>query len=313
MIDLDTYSFYSLSHIPDLPNAFPDFTELSGTINPEPKIELVEKHCDRRLQKDNFSIKLFTFLNNYIFKKNKDLIKKYKIHKPNYKAFTHNSNLVFIKFYLGLSYKNILQLTNETFMKLNELLIELGIKKKLKEKRSALNKDEENNAKIILQNFNMIKINENLPSIEIKEKYIEFLKKKHYKKEDEDELYKKDKDKMKDILIELKEKKSYHLQKSLDGIKRFDMTLEQIILEIYSNEEQFQELTEIVKEIDNNYKTYHSFSLLDREENGFLKMINQDCGLSGEQRTKLDQLLYYFKEKDLNIEEINNYKMLMGI
>ena len=103
------------------------------------------------------------------------------------------------------------------------------------------------------------------------------------------------------------------MQKSLDGIKGFDMTLEQIILEIYNNEEQFQELTEIVKEIDNNYKKYHSFSLLDREENGFLKMINQDCGLSGEQRTKLDQLLYYFKDKDLNIEEINNYKMLMGI
>ena len=64
----------------------------------------------------------------------KDLIpKKYniKLYKPKYDIFTHNTNLVYIYFFLGIKYKILLSLNSEDIKALDKLLYKLKLKKKI--------------------------------------------------------------------------------------------------------------------------------------------------------------------------------------
>ena len=64
-----------------------------------------------------------------------------KIYRPNYNIFTHNTNLVDLYIFLDISYKNILCMTPEDKTALNQLLIDIGIKKRVKKKKVEINKN----------------------------------------------------------------------------------------------------------------------------------------------------------------------------
>ena len=255
------------------------------------------------------------FLHKYIMQKNLEQFSNHQIHKPNYKIFTHNANLIDDKFFLGITYKNILQLTMEDYLELNNLMIKLGIKKKFKLKKSFLNKKEEKDAKNVLLHFNYELISEE----EIETKIIQLLKDEGYKPTEEMYLCAKDKYILKQLLIDMKDKISYNLQKPLDEnieIKELDMTLEDIILDVYGDPKAHQKLTNLLKGIDEKFQKEHkhnSFSLLKKEENGFIKMINEDCNLSNEQLCKLKDLQEYFRDKAINKENITKYKNLHNL
>jgi hypothetical protein len=89
---------------------------------------------ERGKDKDNISINLFTKLNQWILKRlnSNSNEKKKKIHTPNYKIFTHDTNLVNIYVFLDIKYKNFLFMTQKDKKALNQLLIDLKIKKKFK-------------------------------------------------------------------------------------------------------------------------------------------------------------------------------------
>jgi hypothetical protein len=284
-----------------------------------PSKETEKKSSERKSQKDNAWIKTMSFINGNIFQKYQAQIKKHQIHKPNYLIFTHNANLIDDKFYLGLTYKNILQLTYKDYLEVNDLLIKLGLKKKSKLKESFLNKKEVEDAKKLLRLSSIIDEKDKLSYKEVENKLILFLKEKELKPLKEDSLYAKDKHIMKDELIKLKEKTSYNLQKPLDediDIKELDMTLKDIILGIYSDKDAHNKLARLLEDIDNKFQKEHkhnSFSLLQKEDNGFIKMINEDCALSGKQLLIINELHEYFIDKALNKENINQYKKLKNL
>jgi hypothetical protein len=41
---------------------------------------------------------------------------------------------------------------------------------------------------------------------------------------------------------------------------------------------------------------------------GFIRMFKEDCGLNDEKKNKVKQLTDYFSNKELNAEELQNYR-----
>lgn len=107
-----------------------------------------EKISERQKQKDNFSIKLFKSLNDWILQTT-NLNEEEKKIKPDYNLFTHNTNLVDIYVFLDIKYKNLLCMTQEDKEALDKLLNELNIKKQRKKKKTQINAKE----KIKLKKF----------------------------------------------------------------------------------------------------------------------------------------------------------------
>ena len=94
---------------------------------------------ERGKDKDNFSIKLFTYLNHWILERlNSNSNSNQKLHPPNYDIFTHNTNLVDIFVFLDIQYKNFLCLTPKDKETLDQLLFYLEIKKQNKKKETKL-------------------------------------------------------------------------------------------------------------------------------------------------------------------------------
>ena len=87
---------------------------------------ITEFDSQRKIQIDNYSIKLFKAINDWVIFKiqnqiHESLSQKKKINPPDYDVFTHNTNLFDIRFFLDIQYKNILQMTKQDKEKLDQL------------------------------------------------------------------------------------------------------------------------------------------------------------------------------------------------
>lgn len=303
----------------------------SLTNNETDKISKKNIIYKRAAQKDNFSLKLFKNINNWICKSINESINNIinnktnniKVHRPNYNIFTHNSNSIDIYIFLNIKFKYILCMNPKDKDAFNELLIELGIKKPCKKKETIINKNtkEYKDALKLLLKYEYIKENEKIGIHELNKLIIKLLIKEGLKNKEDKLLYKKDKDNIIKLLIEKGEKRSYNFQnknkaiiqeiEKIKEIKELNMTLKELIIAFY-NSEEFKNFSKEVQEINNYVKNQkkNKYSLLDNEENnkGFLKMIEDDCTLSEEKKKIVKELTNYFTDKNLNEEEINNYR-----
>ena len=265
-----------------------DSNENGVNIIQTPKIKVSQ----RGIQKDNFSIKLFKDLNDWILKGINSNKANPKIYTPNYDIFTHNSNLVDIFVFLSIKYKYLLCITPQDKEDLDQILIDLKIKKKNKKKKTLL--------------------------IEKTNNY------KDEKKVD-DCTYKKDKDNNYPLfIIKKKEKKTRGYQiknrnnlidkeinlKDKDN-EKLNMTLRELIFDFYKSPNEFNKFRPKVLEIDENFKKQkknNTYSLLDKEYAGFIRMIEEDCNLNVEQKKKVKDFTDYFSNKELSVEELQKYR-----
>ena len=68
-----------------------------------------------------------------------------------------------------------------------------------------------------------------------------------------------------------------------------------------------------VEEIDKKFENQKKYSLLDMDEKGnigFIRMIEEDCGLNNEQKKKVKNLTDYFLNKELNVAELQEYRKI---
>ena len=75
----------------------------------------------------------------------------------------------------------------------------------------------------------------------------------------------------------------------------------------------YENFKEEVEEIDKKFKNQKNYSLLDMDKNekiGFIKMIEEDCGLNDEKKNKVKKLTDYLSNKELNAAEIQNYRKI---
>lgn len=275
-------------------------------------------------QKDNFSIKLLKEINNYIIEKINTKIKSnsynFKLFRPNYNIFTHNTNLIDLYIFLDLKFRNILTLTPQIKGALDKLLIKLKIKKQYKRKQVSLTKKNKKKYKDAIRFLELNDIDEKMETSQNEYSLIELLKNKGIKGRNEEVLYKKDLDIVSDLLIKNNSKKSYLLQEKnknnikkleeinkLDEINELNMTLKEIIIMFYKTK-QFEEFNKKVEKINKCFMSSknYKYSLLNND--GFIKMIEDDCGLTFDKKEKIKKLTEYFNDKDLNEKELENYE-----
>lgn len=280
--------------------------------------ETHEAHnIERKKDKDNFSIKLFKDLNDWFLEYANLNNEKRKI-KPNYYIFTHNTNSVDIYVFLDISYENILYMTPKIKEALDQLLVDLKIKKIQKKKETPITeKSKEYKDVIKLLSINdYIKRDEKYSIEEINYFTIKYLKDNGYKNSNEDVLYKKDKDKIIQILIEQNLKKTRDNQQNNKNdlnnknIEHINKTLRELIKQFYQSQ-NFEKFKQKVKDIDENFKKKkkYKYSLLDKKEYvGFIKMVEEDCNLNNEQKKKIKDFTDYFRYNELNEEEIQKYR-----
>ena len=277
---------------------------------------------ERSSQKDNFSINLFTKINAWIIN---DIISKYpnlKIYRPNYYFFTHNTNMTDIYIYLDIQYKNIVCITPEIKEELDLLLIGLKIKKKCKRKETQLtekSKEYKGVLKLLII-YKYINENDKLDIDKVNKLIIKLLITEGYKDANDDKLYKKDKDNINHLLIKNNLKKSYDYQNknrnNINGheISEINKTLRELIILFYKSGKEFENFsqeTEKIIKINENIKIqkYNKYSLLDNSEcNGFIKMIEEDCGLNDKQKEAVRDFTNYFHDRELSIEELKKYR-----
>ena len=105
------------------------------------------------------------------------------------------------------------------------------------------------------------------------------------------------------------------------GIKILDMTFKELILDLFdfSKKDQDQECLvdfknfyKDIKEIDDNFykeKKYHLIPKVEGDNGfiGFIYYVDNYCALPLNKREKLKSLMNYFKGKEINFDEMNNY------
>lgn len=316
-------SFININNTNSIFNFYKNENNDSGTQNMKTyKKETIE--YKRGEQKDNFSIKLLKEINNYIIEKVNNKIKSnsynFKLFRPNYNVFTHNTNLIDLYIFLDLKFKNILTLTPQVKEALDKLLIRLEIKKQYKKKQVSLNKKNKKKYNDAIRFLEINNIDEEMETSKNEYSLIELLKTKGIKDCNEEVLYKKDLDIVSELLIKSNSKKTYSLQeKNKNNIKKIEeinkkneinelnMTLREIIIMFYKTE-QFKKF---IKKVENINKCFMSskkykYSLLNN--NGFIMMIEEDCGLRPDKKEKIKKLTEYFNDKDLNEKELENYE-----
>ena len=206
------------------------------------------KTSERGKGKDNYSIKLFKALNDWVCQKIKD--SGIEIHKPDYNIFTHNTNLIDIYILLDIRYKNILSMTSKD-KKAFDKFKELKIKKNYKKKSCPLteNSKEYKDAIRLLLKYGKIKENE-ININEIENQLIKLLIEKKLKDPWEKDLFKNDKDNISLLLKKEGAKKSRDYQKKNKNILKdidnneCNKTLRQLIIEFYKSGEEFGKFSE---------------------------------------------------------------------
>ena len=215
-------------------------------------------------------------------------------------------------------------MTPEDKTALNQLLIEIGIKKRVKKKKVEINKNTKDYkyAKKLLLSYNYIDESNMEQNIDINNLIIQLLINEGLKNPNEEILYKNDKDNIIKLLIKKGEKKSFNLQiKNKNNIKEIEksieidelnMKLKNIILLFYNSGNKFKAFSEKVDKINNYFKYFKNYSLLDNANNGFIKMIEEDCHLTKEKKDKIKHLTNHFNNRDLNVEEIQKYRISLS-
>ena len=224
---------------------------------------------------------------------------------------------------------------------LDQLLFDLEIKKQTQKKETPLT-EKSKDFQYVIKLLSMDGyINEKeIPNIgTINNLYIKVLKKYGIKDKNDDVLYKEDNDKFSQLLIQKGIKKTFGLQKNnqknlkgKDNIK-INMTLRQLIQEYFKSQKEYDNFEKDVEEIDKNFENQKKYSfenfkkdveeidkkfenqkkysLLDIDKNGkigFIKMIEEDCGLNDEKKNKVKKLTDYFSNKELNAVELQKYR-----
>ena len=311
-----------------------------------------EVNSQRKIQIDNYSIKLFKAINDWIITKIQNQIpnslsEKKKISPPDYEAFTHNTNLIDIRFFLDIKYKYILQMTKLDKEKLDQLLIFLGIRKPIsldKKSETELNDKEYDLAKKLLETENkniqmedfvtnktMIPLNEidnfeyidgneifDIDKEKIKYEIIKLLIKKGYKNENEKKLFKKDKIYLNQLFVEFKLKNSYdfpnrnkmliHEIEKIKEIKELNMTLREIINNFYRSHADFKLFYENkVKDIDKYFKSINNYFLSEIYDNT-CGFIKMVESYSKKNEKLIKNLTEYFRNKAINELETKKYK-----
>jgi hypothetical protein len=215
-------------------------------------------------------------------------------------------------------------MTPEDKTALNQLLIEIGIKKRVKKKKVEINKNTKDYkyAKKLLLSYNYIDESNMEQNIDINNLIIQLLINEGLKNPNEEILYKNDKDNIIKLLIKKGEKKSFNLQvKNKNNIKEiekliqideFNMKLKDIILSFYNSGNEFKVFSKKVEKINNYFKYFKNYSLLDNANNGFIKMIEEDCHLTKGKKDKIKHLTNHFNNRDLNVEEIQKYRISLS-
>lgn len=153
-----------------------------------------------------------------------------------------------------------------------------------------------------------------------------FLQQKRLKAENDNILTKKDKELLTDLMVENKIKTSKKLQKkNIDKIMEIEesfkeakillnSSLKDIITNFYNSGDEFEVFRKKMEKIDNNFKEtkrHHKnqYSLLDIENIGFIRMIEDDCGLSYDKKEIVKKMQDYLNKKGtINVEIIQNCK-----
>jgi len=151
---------------------------------------------------------------------------------------------------------------------------------------------------------------------------IDILIEKGYKSKEEKILFKKDKDKFKQLLVEFeittsrehREKNDKHIQdiKKMKTIEELRMTLRELLLKFYeSKSKEFEDFKKEVEENNENIELLYKFSVFELNESktscGFIDMIEKDCDIPNEKIKILNHITNYFSNKKINKAEIDKY------
>lgn len=238
-------------------------------------------------------------------------------HIPNFKTsytiFRNKDGNVDNYFFLHLTYFNILSLNLQLYELLNELFIEFKIKKEIQQKETKFSEKEIDEVRKLLISSNILLTNLQLSDRDILlDKLRHFFVDIGYKKNYEKKLYLKDKITVHNLLIQKGQIKPYIKQKNLNEIKNipdFQLTLKEIIQNFY-NSEDFPKFSENTAKNEQNFKMNKKYehSLLVQEEdyNDYFKMIEKDCKLTDDQKSIVRIIAEFFKNKELNFQEIQN-------
>ena len=308
----------------------------------EPIIKLfkTERDSQRKIQKDNYSIKLFKAINDWIIAKIQsqipDSLSEFEINPPDYKVFTHNTNYNYIRFFLDIRYKYILQMTKIDKVILDQLFNILKIKN-LKKNEYELSDEEYilakellkviiNNKKKVLEETDLEYLTKNeindTDKDKIESEIIKLLINKGYKDQNEEKLQTNDIVYLDKLFFEFKLKNTRNFQnknktiineiEKKTEIKELNMTLREIIIQFFSSPD-FQLFYENeVKNIDISFESRNKYFLsqIYRNNNndgytcGFIIMVEN---YTKKNEKEIKNLTKYFCNKNINESEIKKY------
>ena len=277
---------------------------------------------ERKYQKDNFSMKLFKEIKDMIFNEIKSEYPNIKLHNPDNKIFLHNSNLVDIYIFLHIKFKYLIMMAKVDKEELDKLLYELNVKKPNKRKEITITEKYKYKKYLIrlLEENGYIEKNQEPTIEELTKSIILLLKKKRLKEPNDNKIYKVDEDNLNELYEEYGYKKSYKLQEKnkkyfdvnekLLEINDLNTTLKDIIIKFYKSGKPFEQFSKTVEKIDDNFKIMkkYKYSLLDIEDNGFIRMVEEDSNLSQEQKDIIKDFTDYVNKRGLTKKEIQNYR-----
>ena len=293
-------------------------------------IQSIYKDFDRKHQIDNFSQKFLKAVNDWILPKINNKIEKIfgeKFNPPNYDIITHNANKKDLYFFINFKFKNILTFTLKDKQMLDELRKIKGDKQR-KLPKIKLNDKEKQNLIKLLEVYNK---KDSSKKNELNEKdinsLIQILIENKYKNSNDESLIFSDKINLDKLLIEskiIKKKKSYNLQEHnkillkkieqyLGIIPELEMKYCDLFNEylLQSDSNSFKNNEDIIQ-INENFqklKNKSKYSLLEiyKDKCGFIKMIEEDSGIKESQKIIYNKILEYFKDKEINENEIKKY------
>lgn len=284
------------------------------TKNNNKKLFISKRDSQRKIQIDNYSIFLFEAIYHWIKpqieKQIPNSLSQKNLYPPLYKDFTHNTNNNYIRFFLDIPYKYILQMTNIDKVKLEELFVFLKIKKPKKEKAIKLSDKEYYLAKALLEVYHKIQLEEmdkigiedtneesgleylnkspikDIDREKIESEIIELLKKEGYKDENENTLSEKDIVRLNQLFVEFKVKNIRDFQnrnktiineiEQITEIKELNMTLRKIIIQFLKSKDYQSFYENKSKDIEKYFESLNKYKLSEIYGNntcGFIMMV----------------------------------------
>lgn len=291
-----------------------------------------KQNDEKDKRNDYFFPKLCKFLTEGLIKEVKKLTQdeKFKINPP----IEEISHMCLKNQYIfwNVLFKNFFTMKLEDKFEFFRLLFELGIIEKSDEKKEEnLSKKQKAKAFALVRKFNYInEENTNTTDNEIKTALKKLLKDFGYKNHNETNFNSNDKITFLKLLIEHRivtpkhnQEKNKEIIKALEakGIKLLDMTFMDFLLYLFSkknNQEylaDFQRFYNDVERIDDHFfkeKKNHLITV-ERDIKGYIDYVESYNKLNSDKREKLKNVLEYFKDKEINVDEIKKYKKIHNV